>query len=123
MGYFKVVGMNVSERHPFHGAYIEPDMYDFDIASLDARYKGVQGFGLDANELWGYAKNPLLRGLLVGSAAWSVARAVGADAAISRRVGIVSGGLEAILAAVYNWLRAEQPAAAVDTVSPTPSST
>ena len=52
MPYRKVTGM-ISHRHPFYGYsggsyYTTPDMYDFDIASVDRLYSQVQGYGQEA---------------------------------------------------------------------------
>lgn len=110
-GFYKVTGQRISHRHPFHGYgegyYIEPDIYDRDIAALDKMYKGVQGFGLDAGKIWEMSKDPLMRGLFIGLTSWAIAKAVGADKSISRRIGLVSGGVEAILTAGSSWLANE----------------
>jgi hypothetical protein len=106
-GFYKVVSRNVSARHPFHGYYTTPDLYDYDVAAEDKLYKGVRGYGglgLDATELWSMSRQPLLRGLLVGATAWAISKAVGADKKIARRIGLVSGGVEAIMSAGSGWL-------------------
>lgn len=104
-GYYKAASGNVSARHPFHGEYYtQPDMYDEDISAQDVLYKSVQGYGLDAGEIWDMSKQPLLRGLFVGATAWMIARAVGAEKKVARRVGFVSGGVEAIMSAGAGWL-------------------
>lgn len=109
-GYFKVTGQ-VSQRHPFHGsppdavrAYIEPDIYDFDVASIDKAYKSYQGYGLDASGLYQGLKTPFWGGLAAGATAYFLTRLVARDNKIAARVGLVTGGVHILMSALHAHL-------------------
>jgi hypothetical protein len=103
MAYRKLTGQ-ISHRHPFHDYYSTPDMYDFDIASIDKLYKGVQGYevtepvaGPGAFDAQSVA-NTVVTGAIVGLGTYGVARLLLAKPVkTSRTWGLFGGGLVAAM--------------------------
>lgn len=110
MPYQKLTGQ-ISQRHPFYGMgdsyYSVPDMYDFDIASIDKLYKGVQGYPL-TEPVSGLGQfnaasvvNTVATGAIIGLGTYAVARLLlGKPIKVSRTWGLWGGGLVALLSLV-----------------------
>lgn len=133
MAYRKLTGQ-ISHRHPFHGYYDQPDMYDVNLDRIDHRiYRGVQGFGkyvpsrqadeimmekrylhsvqgygeFTAEKVYDMTKEPIVRALFMGLTSYGLAKLVKAQPKVAKRIGLVTGGMEFIISVGSNWLKEE----------------
>ena len=122
MAYRKLTNQ-ISHRNPFYGYgyYHTPDMYDFDIASIDKLYKGVQGepqqfsptipvagcsscsgMGQDMAKV---AIGSLISGAVIGVGTYLVARWLGKPISTSKTWALLGGGLIAATSLVADTRR------------------